>query len=52
MPAKSEKQKRFMGAVMGCEKTGKCSAETKAAAKSMTKKQVKDYVSKPVKKKK
>lgn len=35
-----------MGAVMGCKKTGKCPPETKAAAKSMTKKQVKDFLTK------
>ena len=39
MPAKSDKR-----AVMGCKKSGKCSPETKAAAKSMTMKQVKDFL--------
>lgn len=29
MPAKTEKQKKFFGAVMGCKKTGKCSPATK-----------------------
>lgn len=45
MPASTEKQKRFMGAVMGCKKDpSKCSPATKKAAKSMTKKQVKKYL--------
>ena len=44
MPATSEKQKKFFGAVMGCKKSGKCSPTTKKAAKSMTKKQVKDFL--------
>ena len=47
MPVKSEKQRKFMGAVMGCKKTGKCSTATKAAAKSMTKIQVKDFLKRP-----
>lgn len=50
MTAKSEKQRKFMGAVMGCKKRGKCSSATKAAAKSMTTAQVKDYLKKPKKK--
>ena len=50
MPATSEKQKKFMGAVMGCKKKpSTCSPATKKAAKSMTKKQVKDFLKKPKK---
>jgi hypothetical protein len=49
MPAKTQKQKKFFGAVMGCKKTGACSPATKKAAKSMTKKQVKDFLKAPKK---
>ena len=48
MPAKSEKQKCFMGAVMGAEKTGKGSPAALKAAKSMSKQQIKDFISAPV----
>lgn len=46
MPAVSEKQRKFMGAVESCKKGGKCSPETKKAAKSMSEKQVKDFLTK------
>lgn len=51
MSAVSEKQRKFMGAVMGCEKGGKCSPETKKASKSMNEKQIKDFLKKPAPKK-
>lgn len=44
MPAKSEKQKRFMGAVMGAKKGKKVTGAAKKAAKLMTTKQIKDYL--------
>ena len=50
MPAKGEKQRKFMGAVMGCKKTGNCSKATKKAANSMSKNQIKDFLKKPKKK--
>lgn len=47
MPAKSEKQRKFMGAVASCqENPTKCTPATKAAAESMTKEQVKDFTKK------
>lgn len=47
MPAKSKKQQKFFGAVMGCKKEGKnCSGAVGKAAKSMTKGQVKDFLKK------
>ncbi len=54
MPAKSEKQKRFMKAVLdfkiGSEPSKKTSQQVKDAAKSMTLKQVKDFVNSPIEK--
>tara|TARA_S200002703_G_scaffold77663_1_gene66962 strand:- start:218 stop:1432 length:1215 start_codon:yes stop_codon:yes gene_type:complete len=54
MPAKSEKQKRFMKAVLdfkiGSEPSKKASQQVKDAAKSMTLKQVKDFVNNPIEK--
>ena len=50
MPAKTEKQRKFMGAVMGCKTTGKCSQATKQAAKSMSKNQIKDFLKSPKRK--
>lgn len=45
MSAVSNKQRKFMGAVMGCKKDPKtCSPATKKVAKSMTKQQVKDFL--------
>lgn len=44
MPAKTEKQRRFMGAVMGCKKGKKCSSKAKKAAKGMSEGQVKDFL--------
>ena len=46
MPAKSEKQQKFMGMVHQCQKTGKCaSPKVKKVAKSMKKKDAKDFAS-------
>jgi hypothetical protein len=45
MPAKSEKQKRFFGAVMGAKKGQKgVKGPAKKAAKGMTKKQIGDFL--------
>lgn len=45
MPATSEKQKRFFGAVMGAKKGQKgVSGAAKKAAKGMTKTQIKDFL--------
>lgn len=53
MPAKSEKQRKFMGVVMACKKDPKkCSPETKKVAKSITKGQIKGFLVKPKKDKK
>ena len=47
MPAKTEKQKKFMGVARGVQKgSTKGSPEAKKAASSMTAKQVKDYATK------
>lgn len=47
MPAKSEKQRRFFGAVMGAKKGQKgVTGAAKKAAKEMTKGQIKDYLKK------
>lgn len=47
MPAKSEKQKRFFGAVMGAKKGQKgVTGAAKKAAKQMSKKQIKHYLNK------
>lgn len=47
MPATSEKQRRFFGAVMGAKKGQKgVSGAAKKVAKGMTKKQVKDFLKK------
>lgn len=50
MPAKSEKQRRFMGAVMSYEKgetpENKASQAVKAASKGMTKSQIADFLRK------
>lgn len=44
MPSVSKKQQKFMGAVYQCQKTGKCaSPKVKKVAKSMKKKDVKDF---------
>jgi hypothetical protein len=45
MPATSEKQKRFFGAVMGAKKGQKgVTGAAKQAAKGMSKKQIKDFL--------
>lgn len=45
MPATSEKQKRFFGAVMGAKKGQKgVTGAAKKAAKGMSKKQIKDFL--------
>jgi adenosine deaminase len=47
MPAKSEKQKKFFGAVMGAKKGQKgVKGAAKKTAKKMTKKQIKKYLKK------
>lgn len=47
MPAKTEKQRRFFGAVMGAKKGKKgVSGAAKKAAKSMSKEQIKDFLHK------
>lgn len=47
MPAKSEKQRRFMGMVYAAKKGGKAASPAVAkAAKSMTKKQAKEFATK------
>ena len=46
MPAKSEKQRKFFGAVMSAKKGGKSSKEAKKAAKGMSKEKVKHYLKK------
>lgn len=47
MPAKSEKQRRFFGAVMGAKEGQKgVSGEAKKVAKEMTKKEIKKYLKK------
>jgi NADH:ubiquinone oxidoreductase subunit C len=44
MPSVSESQQRFMGMVNKCKETGDCSSEeVKDVAKSMKKKDVKDF---------
>lgn len=44
MPAVSQVQRKFMGMVHQCQKTGKCaSPKVKKVAKSMKKKDVKDF---------
>lgn len=50
MPAKSKKEQRFMGMVYEAKKTGKAASPAVAkAAKSMTKKQAKDFAATPEK---
>ncbi len=45
MPAKSKAQMRFMGAVLRCKKDRKCpSKEIREAAKSMTLKEIQDFL--------
>jgi hypothetical protein len=46
MPSSSKKQGKFFGAVMGCKKNpSKCtSPKLKKVAKSMTEKQIKDFL--------
>ena len=47
MPATSEKQRRFFGAVMGAKEGQKgVSGAAKKAAKGMTKKQIRDFLKK------
>ena len=47
MPAKSEKQRKFFGAVMGAKKgQSKVSGEAKKVAKEMPKKEIKKYLKK------
>jgi len=47
MPAKSEKQRRFFGAVMGAKKhKGKVKGAAAKAAKEMTTSQIKDFLHK------
>lgn len=47
MPATSEKQKRFFGAVMGAKQGQKgVSGAAKKAAKGMTRKTIKDFLKK------
>ena len=44
MPAVSEKQRRFMGAVMGAKRGRPASAEARKAADSMSVSQVHDFL--------
>lgn len=46
MPSKTEKQRKFFGAVMSAKKGGKASGEAKEAAKDMSKEQIKDFLKK------
>lgn len=47
MPAKSEKQRKFFGAVMGAKKGQKgVSGEAKKVSKEMSKKEIKKYLRK------
>jgi hypothetical protein len=44
VPSKTEKQRKFFGAVMGAKKTGKGSPQVKKVAKSMSKSKIKDFL--------
>ena len=46
MPSKTEKQRKFFGAVMSAKKGGKASGKAKEAAKDMSKEQIKDFLKK------
>ena len=50
MPAKSEKQRKFMGAAYGAKKSGSCSnapsASTRKACESMSSGQLRDFAKK------
>ena len=50
MPAKSEKQRKLFGAVVGCKKTGKCSPRIKKIAKGISMEDAKDFARKHNKK--
>jgi len=54
MPAKSEKQRRLMGAALAYKRgeTKNASDEVKEVAESMTEEQLEEFASKPVNKKK
>lgn len=53
MPAKSEKQRRLMGAALACKRDeDKCiSKEVRKVAQGMSEGQLEDFASKPIKKK-
>jgi len=47
MPAKSEKQRRLMGAALNCKRTGNCGSDKiKELADSMTEKELSDFAKK------
>lgn len=46
MPSKTEKQRRFFGAVMSAKKGGKASGKAKKVASQMSKGQIKDFLHK------
>jgi hypothetical protein len=46
MPAKSEKQRKFFGAVLSCKKTGKCSKSMKKKARKISVKAAKEFMKK------
>lgn len=49
MPAESEKQRRFMGAVLAAKRGGRAiSPKVERAARSMTESQARDFAKKPV----
>ncbi|MDR2918134.1 MAG: DUF3008 family protein [Tannerella sp.] len=54
MPAKSEKQRRLMGAALAYKRgeNKNASEEVKKVADSMTEEQLEDFASKPIEKKK
>lgn len=54
MPAKSEKQRRLMGAALSYKRgeNKNASDEVKKVANSMTEKELEDFASKPIAKKK
>jgi len=54
MPAKSEKQRRLMGAALSYKRgeNKHPSSEVKKVARSMTEEQLEDFASKPIAKKK
>ncbi len=51
MPAKSEKQRKFFGAVVRCKETGDCSSKkVKKTAEGISLEDSKDFARKPKKK--